>query len=65
MRRAARRRVAIEASKAAGCRCNLKILGTHKDELGLDHVTVAHDDGCQLSGTSMLAMYQLPPGCER
>ena len=61
MRRAARRRVAIEASKAAGCNCALRIVRGHKDEQGFNHIVVAHDSTCPLcEAPSLLAMYMLP-----
>jgi hypothetical protein len=65
MRRAARRRVAIEASKVAGCTCNLKVVGSHKDKFGFNHVVVAHDGWCRLADApSLIALYS-EHRCER
>ena len=65
MRRQAQRRAVLEAVRAMGCTCKPWVKPTGRDEYGIPHVGVAHDDSCPMHRASSVAVLYRLPGCGR
>jgi hypothetical protein len=65
MRRAAQRGAVLRSVKALGCTCKPWVKPTGRDEYGIPHVGVAHDDDCPLLHAPSVAVLYGAPRCER